>query len=299
MIHRSPCSFLAPLTFFFGSYPAFNVVERNHFDTVGIEIKQTSCYFKAKAYANSISNNICHDGPRAGVNQNDGFAGGSTVEGNLILNTVLETGDHGNFNSWDRKPWVWQGATGVEMVPHRFAIRGNFVVRTSYRGPSKNLYCIDHDDGSSMYNDTGNVLVYVGIKHREGLSKLASGNLLLYPNGDDGREVPYADQCLGTGNRYERNTVLTHTGQFYGSCASYNVTDARTHVAIDDNEYYSAGLAFSAGGCGVHGAASANWSAWRAAGLGQDAHSTLRPLTAIADVAVLARARALLGLLPA
>ena len=31
----------------------------------------------------------------AGININDGFAGGNLMEGNLVLNMVRETGDHG------------------------------------------------------------------------------------------------------------------------------------------------------------------------------------------------------------
>jgi hypothetical protein len=43
---------------------------------------------------------LCPDnGPRAGINWNDGFAGNNRVEGNLVFNMVRETGDHGPFNS--------------------------------------------------------------------------------------------------------------------------------------------------------------------------------------------------------
>ena len=66
----------------------------------------------------------------------------------------LDTNDHGNFNSWDRKPWVWLKdpleVGSVQMVPQRHTINNNFIIRTAFIGPSKNLYCIDHDDGSSM-----------------------------------------------------------------------------------------------------------------------------------------------------
>jgi hypothetical protein len=80
-----------------------------------------------------------------------------------------------------------------------------------------------------------NVLVYGGIKFREGLSKHASGNILAYPNGPDNRQVPFADQCKGTNNSFVGNTVVTGTGQFYGSCASYNTNDTTDHVDIDYN----------------------------------------------------------------
>ena len=84
------------------TYPSGNLIRGNHFDTVGIMMKQTSCYFKAITYNNTISNNVCHDGPRAGINFNDGFMGGDTLKENLIWAMVRETGDHGTFNSWDR-----------------------------------------------------------------------------------------------------------------------------------------------------------------------------------------------------
>ena len=154
---------------------------------------------------------MVHDGPRAGINQNDGFHGGSEFAFNLVFNTVLDTGDHGNFNSWDRKPWIWladddvatlgrvggtvsrhsvagdghgdadadinRGGSGkardsesderggdapnsLRMVPQPHSIHHNFMVRTAFVGTSNNLYCLDHDDGSSMYNDTY-VLVYL------------------------------------------------------------------------------------------------------------------------------------------
>merc|ERR1712096_64213 len=115
---------------------------------------------------------------------------------------------HGCFNSWDRKPFVWLSDDGdTRMIPDMMRIRNNFIIRTSFEGSSKNLYCVDHDDGSSMYNDTDNFFVYGGIKFREGISKHASGNFMAYANGPDGREVPFADQVKGTGNTYDNNTV--------------------------------------------------------------------------------------------
>ena len=33
--------------------------------------------------------------------------GGDLVESNVIFNMVRETGDHGTFNSWDRKEWFY------------------------------------------------------------------------------------------------------------------------------------------------------------------------------------------------
>ena len=54
------------------------------------QVKQSAAYFKAVTRANVVQNNVFHDGPRSGVNYNDGFAGGEVMSGNLLLNYVKE-----------------------------------------------------------------------------------------------------------------------------------------------------------------------------------------------------------------
>ena len=181
-------------------------------------------------------------------------------------------------------------AQSLQMVPQQSHIRNNFIVRTSFLGPSKNLYCIDHDDGSSMYNDTDNLLVYGGIKFREGLSKHASGNYLVYPNGPDSREVPFADQCKGTNNSFTGNTVISHSGQFYGSCAAYDTDGKVFHVEIDFNTYYSPALVFDDGGCGA--SANLSWTEWQQSGLKQDTNSKLLDAGGLSWATMLQQGRA-------
>ena len=75
-----------------------------------IEFNETSCYFQALTANATIRDNIFFNGPRAGINFNDGFGGGSVITGNLLFNFVRETADHGQFNSWDRRPYKnWIG----------------------------------------------------------------------------------------------------------------------------------------------------------------------------------------------
>ena len=76
-------------------FPAFNVIEANHIDGVGVWTKQSAAYFKALARENVVRGNVFHDGPRSGVNFNDGAFGGERLEGNLIFNFVRESNDHG------------------------------------------------------------------------------------------------------------------------------------------------------------------------------------------------------------
>ena len=82
-----------------GDQPRFTRVLKNFAYRCGLFEKQSSFYFQAKSAQNTIKDNIFFHGPRAGMNFNDGFGGGSLVEGNLMFNTVMESGDHGPFNS--------------------------------------------------------------------------------------------------------------------------------------------------------------------------------------------------------
>ena len=112
-------------------HPAFNTISGNHMDTVGVMMKQTSCYFKALTESNTISNNICHDGPRAGVNFNDGYMGGDLLEENVIWAMVRETGDHGTFNSWDRREFFYHcpsPSTAMCFMPQTHTVRGNMFI---------------------------------------------------------------------------------------------------------------------------------------------------------------------------
>ena len=84
-----------------GTYAAHNFIhELGHFE------KQSSPWFQAKSCANVIDSNIMFNMPRAGINFNDGFGGGSRVSNNLGFNTCRESSDHAVFNSWDRQPFL-------------------------------------------------------------------------------------------------------------------------------------------------------------------------------------------------
>lgn len=50
--------------------------------------KQTAAYYKSVTRENYLLNNIFHDGPRSGVNFNDGAMGGEVMRGNMLLNYV-------------------------------------------------------------------------------------------------------------------------------------------------------------------------------------------------------------------
>jgi hypothetical protein len=101
-----------------GNQPRGTIVRHNIAYRCGLFEKQSSFYFQAKSMENIIlgiethehfsvsiaslahfypllAGNIFFHGPRAGINFNDGFGGGSLLESNLMFATVMESGDHG------------------------------------------------------------------------------------------------------------------------------------------------------------------------------------------------------------
>jgi hypothetical protein len=48
-----------------------------------------------QACLTQVEDNVVFNGPRAGINFNDGFGGGTNVTSNLIYNQCRESGDHG------------------------------------------------------------------------------------------------------------------------------------------------------------------------------------------------------------
>ena len=87
-----------------GEQPHGTLVTRNLVREIGLWQKQSSMWFQAATATTRLVDNVHFNGPRAGVNFNDGMGGGDLMSGNLLANCVRESGDHGPFNSWDRVP---------------------------------------------------------------------------------------------------------------------------------------------------------------------------------------------------
>ena len=83
-------------------YPRNCIVKNNLIYRIGRLEKQTAGVEIAMAMDITVSHNSIYEVPRAGINIGDGTWGGHMIEYNDVFNTVLETGDHGSFNSWGR-----------------------------------------------------------------------------------------------------------------------------------------------------------------------------------------------------
>ena len=89
-----------------GEHPVYTSVISNSIREVGLYEKQSSFFIQAKTAFSTIHGNVFFNGPRAGINANDGFGGGDDIGYNLVFSSCRESGDHGPFNSWDRQPFL-------------------------------------------------------------------------------------------------------------------------------------------------------------------------------------------------
>jgi len=151
------------------NYPSNTIVSNSWASYFGLFVSQSAAVFVSLAYNTTIVNNVFHNGPRAGINFNDGFLGGHTVANNVLFNLVETTRDHGPINSWDRQRWVLPRP----MQPN--TIQYNFLVGTA-NGPLG----IDLDDGASHFTAVNNLVVY-GCLKLKGMYNTYSSNLVLYP----------------------------------------------------------------------------------------------------------------------
>lgn len=80
--------------------PSGTAVVGNMASEIGVYVKQSGFYYHAQSANATVARNVFFNMPRAGININDGYAGGHAIDQNLCFNAVRETSDHGCFNSW-------------------------------------------------------------------------------------------------------------------------------------------------------------------------------------------------------
>merc|ERR1711904_15047 len=141
-----------------GEHPRRTTVQNCSAREVGLYDKQSSFFVQAKTAESRVLSNVFFNGPRAGINANDGFGGGDELSHNLVFSTCRESGDHGPFNSWDRQPYLTTVRTGEPSMTMQWRdIHHNFFI-DNY-SPQEN---VDNDDGSGYYHTRDNFLVYGG-----------------------------------------------------------------------------------------------------------------------------------------
>jgi hypothetical protein len=277
-------------------YPEYNVVTQNHVHEYGIYGKQTSCVYLSLVGHINVTNNVCYNGPRAHINQNDGFLGDNFITGNLLFNAVRETGDHGNYNSWDRQPyWTLSGVNDGFMDSKKRSyikavdnIYKNLIVN-GYSG----VWTIDHDDGSQFFLDSFNALFFGGCKNYLGHSKQCNDNVIVYPGvsgrSDGGRYCQTDDNGEFANQYHLNNTCYSSDGTFYSfsNCNKQNNLDQSVYVT-GKNRLYSDNSAHFNLNCPT----STSFSQWQS--LGQDPGSSNILTPSIPEI--IGQAKAILGL---
>ncbi|MFB9054130.1 right-handed parallel beta-helix repeat-containing protein [Formosa undariae] len=165
-------------------YPRNSVVENNLIYRIGRIEKQTAGVEIAMAMDITVSHNSIYDVPRAGINIGDGTWGGHILEYNDVFNTVLETSDHGSFNSWGRDRF-WHPKRDVmdsltTEIPDMYtwdAVKTTIIRNNRFR--CDHGWDIDLDDGSSNYHIYNNLMLNNGLKLREGFNRVVENNIMV------------------------------------------------------------------------------------------------------------------------
>lgn len=165
-------------------YPHNSIAHDNLIHDIGLIEKQVAGVQISMAKSITISHNSIYQVPRAGINVSEGTWGGHLIEYNDVFNTVLETGDHGAFNSWGRDRF-WhpnRGKMNEIYALHPELYKKDAIETVTIRNnrfKSDFGWDIDLDDGSSNYDIYNNVMLAGGLKLREGFRRHAYNNIMI------------------------------------------------------------------------------------------------------------------------
>ena len=189
------------------NYPADCLVEDCLITRSGRFEKQTAPVQIAMAQGITVRHCSIYDVPRAGINIGDGCWGGHVIEFCDVFDTVLETDDHGSFNSWGRDRYWKPQREPVEKevaadpkLPFLDMVRQSVLRNNRWR--CDHGWDVDLDDGSSHYAIYNNLFLSGGLKLREGYARIATNNITV--NNSLHPHVWYAN----SGDVFARNIVM-------------------------------------------------------------------------------------------
>ena len=214
------------------NYPSYGVVEDCLIHGIGRVERQPAGIQVSMAMNITIRDSSVYDTARAGINFSEGTWGGHLIERVDVFDTVLETHDHGSFNSWGRdRFWVSdRSVSQVEIdkdpkLPFLDAMHTTVIRDSRFR--CDHGWDVDLDDGSSNYDIYNNLMLNGGLKLREGFRRRAWNNIMVnnglhphvwYNNSNDevfsnivmraprGADVP---TTTATGKRIDSNLFYT------------------------------------------------------------------------------------------
>jgi hypothetical protein len=185
-------------------YPADCAVEDCLITRIGRVEKQVAGVQISMARRITVRHCSIYEVPRSGINISEGTWGGHLIEGCDVFETVLETGDHGSFNSWGRdRFWEPRGVPEAEVPELALLDAIEPVVIRDSRWRCDHGWDIDLDDGSSNYHIYNNLMLGGGLKLREGFRRQVWNNVIV--NNSLHPHVWYPN----SGDTFVRNIVMT------------------------------------------------------------------------------------------
>ncbi|MDH4238729.1 MAG: peptide-binding protein [Phycisphaerae bacterium] len=161
------------------NYPADCVVQDCLIHRIGVVEKQATGVQISMSRGITIRHCSIYDVGRAGINISEGTFGGHLIEYCDVFDTVLETGDHGSFNSWGRDRFWGLKDAPAEQLPQLALLDAEKTIIRNSRWRCDHGWDIDLDDGSSNYEIYNNLLLSGGLKFREGFHRRACNNIII------------------------------------------------------------------------------------------------------------------------
>ena len=166
------------------NYPAQSTVADCLIHGVGRVERQTAGVHLSMASEITIQDVSVYDCSRAGINMGDVCWGGNVIERVDVFDTVLETHDHGSFNSWGRDRY-WHDDRGLSQkavdedpsLPFLDAVKTTIIRDSRWR--CDHGWDVDLDDGSSNFDIYNNLMLNGGLKLREGFRRRAWNNVMV------------------------------------------------------------------------------------------------------------------------
>ncbi|MDP4626181.1 MAG: PDZ domain-containing protein [Akkermansiaceae bacterium] len=165
------------------NYPSDSAVEDCLIHGIGRVERQPAGVQISMAQGIEIRDTSIYDTARAGINISEGTWGGHLIERVDVFDTVLETHDHGSFNSWGRdRYWRSDHLTATQeavdedpQLPYLDAMETTIIRDSRWR--CDHGWDIDLDDGSTNYDLYNNLMLAGGLKLREGFRRHAWNNI--------------------------------------------------------------------------------------------------------------------------
>lgn len=158
-------------------YPRDCTVDDCLIHEIGIVEKQAAGIQISMARGITVRHCSIYDIGRAGINVSEGTFGGHLIEFCDVFDTVLETHDHGSFNSWGRDRYWNLTNVPPGKLPELARLDCEKTILRNSRWRCDHGWDVDLDDGSSNYEITNNVFLKGGLKLREGFFRTVRNNI--------------------------------------------------------------------------------------------------------------------------